>query len=150
MSHGDIAWMLISCGLAMLMAPGLVFFYSELVLKRNALNTINMSFICLALIPLVWSIPGYSLVFSDNNPWTWGLNHVGLSNLNVAQSSTATIPPPDHKDQSYNIPFAVIGAFAAAVIGLVTTTPASGFVTPMGAIVIGGLAALITQVVLLY
>jgi len=53
MSHGDIAWMLISCGLAMLMAPGLVFFYSELVLKRNALNTINMSFICLALIPLV-------------------------------------------------------------------------------------------------
>lgn len=43
-----------------------------------------------------------------------------------------------------------VGASAAAVIGLVAITPACGFVTPMGAIAIGSLSAITTQLVLLY
>lgn len=298
MNHGDIAWMLVSCALVMLMTPGLAFFYSGLVSERNVLNTIKMSIICLAVIPLLWAIVGYSLVFSENNQWIGNFKYLGLAHLNQVVNPNTPIPSslfmlfqmmfavispaiisgalvgrmkfgayllfvimwslliyvplahwvwgpngwladmgaidfaggivvhisagfsaliaavilgpriqsPNLTDRPHNIPFvvlgasllwfgwfgfnagsalgantlaidaaittmlaassavtiwtifswlrgarpSVLGASAAAVIGLVAITPASGFVAPMGAILIGGITALITQLVLLY
>jgi ammonium transporter, Amt family len=60
----DIAWMLISCALVMLMTPALAFFYGGLVRSKNALNTKMMSFIALALVSVLWAVVGYSLAFS--------------------------------------------------------------------------------------
>lgn len=298
MNHGDIAWMLTSCALVMLMTPGLALFYSGLVPERNALNTIKMSFICLAIIPILWAIIEFSLVFSDYNQWIGGLSYFGLQNISHAVESSSHLPESvfmlfqmmfavitpaiisgavvgrmkfsayfifvilwsllvyvplahwvwgsdgflsklgaidfaggmvvhinsgfsaliaalilgrrikttlDH-DKPHNIPFVVlgasllwfgwfgfnagsalganelaisaaitttlaasaavvcwtfliwirgarpstVGAAVAAVIGLVAITPASGYVTPCGAICIGGIAAVVTQLVLLY
>lgn len=92
MNHGDIAWMLISCALVMLMTPGLALFYSGLVPERNALNTIKMSFICLAVIPILWAIIEFSLVFNDNTPWIGGLGYVGLRNINHLVNSSNQLP----------------------------------------------------------
>ncbi|MBN9230562.1 MAG: ammonium transporter [Legionella sp.] len=94
MHTGNIAWVLISCALVMLMTPGLAFFYSGLVPERNALNTIKMSFICLAIIPLLWVFLGYSLVFSDNTPWIGGLKYLGLMHLHQPNPTITTIPQP--------------------------------------------------------
>lgn len=116
MNHGDIAWMLISCALVMLMTPGLALFYSGLVPERNALNTMKMSFICLAIIPVLWAFIEFSLVFSDNNPWIGGLKYFGLSQINHVNSS-------NHLPQSvfmlFQMMFAIISPaiISGAVVG---------------------------------
>jgi Amt family ammonium transporter len=297
MNNGHIAWVLVSCALVMIMTPGLAFFYSGLVPERNALNTIKMSFICLAIIPILWAVVGYSLVFGEDNRWIGGLHYLGLEHIHDPNPTISTVPPSlfmlfqmmfavispaiisgavvgrmkfvayflfvtlwsllvymplahwvwgsngwlaqlgaidfaggivvhisagfsalvaamilgpritlRQQERPHNIPFVIlgasllwfgwfgfnagsalaanelainaaiatmlgasasvlawtlfawlrqahssaIGASAAAVIGLVAITPACGFVTPMGAILIGGIAAVITQIVLLY
>lgn len=92
MNSGNIVWVLVSSALVMLMTPGLAFFYSGLVRERNALNTIKMSFICLAIIPLVWAMVGFSLVFSENNQWIGGLRYIGLAHIDETGKNITTIP----------------------------------------------------------
>lgn len=88
---GDTAWLLISAALVLLMTPGVAFFYSGLVSTRNVINTINMSFICLAVVPLLWVLLGFSLSFAPGNGFIgglkwWGLNHITSdSGTNVPQ-----------------------------------------------------------------
>ena len=52
MNNGDIAWMLVSTALVLLMTPALGFFYGGMVRSKNALNTMMMSFV--ALGPVRW------------------------------------------------------------------------------------------------
>ena len=47
MNNADIAWMLLSTALVLLMTPALAFFYGGLVRSKNALNTMMMSFVAL-------------------------------------------------------------------------------------------------------
>ena len=47
MNNADVAWMLTSTALVLLMTPALAFFYGGLVRSKNALNTMMMSFISL-------------------------------------------------------------------------------------------------------
>lgn len=89
---GDTAWMLISCGLVLLMTPGLAFFYSGLCPTRSVVNTIKMSFICLAIIPLVWAVIGYSLVFAKGNGFIGGFEFFMLNGVDRALSPDSTIP----------------------------------------------------------
>jgi Amt family ammonium transporter len=42
---GDTAWLLVSSALVLLMTPGLAFYYSGLVRKKNVVNTLMMSYI---------------------------------------------------------------------------------------------------------
>lgn len=77
----DVAWVLFSASLVLFMVCGLAFFYAGLVSSRNVINTINMSFICLALIPITWVILGYSLAFSGESPWIGNFDEFGLINL---------------------------------------------------------------------
>ncbi|KTD49717.1 Ammonia channel precursor [Legionella quinlivanii] len=94
MDHGNIAWMLISCALVMLMTPGLAFFYSGLSPVRNTLNTIKMSFICLAIIPLIWAVFGYSLVYGGSSQWLGNFDYLGLAGLFSAENKSLPIPIP--------------------------------------------------------
>jgi len=92
---GDTAWILASAALVMVMTPALGFFYGGMVRKKNALSTINWSFIIVALISVQWVLWGYSLAFGPdkghiigNLSW-FGLNGVGQEpNADYA----ATIP----------------------------------------------------------
>ena len=59
-------WVAISAILVLLMNFGLAFFYTGLVSGRNALNTIKMSIITLAIVPILWWAIGYSLAFSGD------------------------------------------------------------------------------------
>lgn len=63
---GDTAWILLSSVLVMLMTPGVALFYGGMVRRKNALSTMMMSFIALALVGLLWILYGYSLSFGTD------------------------------------------------------------------------------------
>ena len=84
------AWMLVACGMVLLMTPALAFFYGGLVRSKNALNTMIMSFASLGVVAVVWALAGYSLAFAEGNRWIGGLDHLFLRG--VALEPSGTIP----------------------------------------------------------
>ncbi|MEO6524388.1 MAG: ammonium transporter [Mucilaginibacter sp.] len=62
----DVAWILISTALVLLMTPGLAFFYGGMVRKKNVISTMLQSFICMGLITIIWVIFGFSLAFGED------------------------------------------------------------------------------------
>ncbi len=84
MNSGDVAWLLTSTALVMLMTPGLGMFYGGMVRSKNVLSTISMCFLALALVSVQWVIIGYTLAFGrDVNGIIGGLEYVGLKNLKM-------------------------------------------------------------------
>jgi Amt family ammonium transporter len=65
-SAADTAWMLTATALVLIMTPGLAFFYGGMVSKKNVLSTMLQSFICMALITLIWFVVGFGLAFGDS------------------------------------------------------------------------------------
>ncbi|OLY90780.1 ammonium transporter [Cnuella takakiae] len=63
---GDVAWMLCSAGLVLLMTPGLALFYGGMVSTRNVISTMLQSFICMGVISVLWIVVGFSLAFGDS------------------------------------------------------------------------------------
>ncbi|MGE0866119.1 MAG: ammonia channel protein, partial [Vicinamibacterales bacterium] len=78
MNTADIAWMLVSTALVLLMTPALAFFYGGLVRSKNALNTMMMSFVALGPVAVVWAPLGYSLAFAPGGPAIGSLAYAGL------------------------------------------------------------------------
>lgn len=89
---GDTAWILISTGLVLfMMIPGLAMFYAGLVRTRNVLSVYMHCFGIAALITVLWTVFGYSLAFTANNPFIGSLSKSFLSGITV-DSLTGTIP----------------------------------------------------------
>lgn len=93
---GDMAWMLVSCALVMIMTPALGFFYGGLANRKNIISTVFQSFISLGLISIIWVVFGFSLCFGDDiggvigNPFSFFMfKNVGLS---PNEKFSATIP----------------------------------------------------------
>jgi Amt family ammonium transporter len=63
---GDVAWMLCSAGLVLLMTPGLALFYGGMVHTKNIISTMLQSFVCMGLISVLWIVVGFSLAFGDS------------------------------------------------------------------------------------
>jgi Amt family ammonium transporter len=67
---GDTAWMLSSTALVLLMTvPGLALFYAGMVRKKNVLATMMQSFMITCLVTVVWMVAGYSIAFTNGNPY---------------------------------------------------------------------------------
>src|SRR5580698_9337272 len=60
---GNIAFMLVSTSLVMLMTPGLAFFYGGLVGRKNVLTIMIQSFASLGWTTVLWFAFGYSMCF---------------------------------------------------------------------------------------
>jgi Amt family ammonium transporter len=92
----DIAFLLVSSGLVLLMTPGLSLFYGGMVKKKNLVSTMAQSFVSMAIISLLWWAFGFSLAFGKSiggvigNPFSYPFfSGVGLTpNADYA----ATIP----------------------------------------------------------
>ena len=67
LNTGDTAWVLASTALVMIMTPGLAFFYSGMVRRKNVLSSCMHSFVALAVIGVQWMVYGYSLSFGTGN-----------------------------------------------------------------------------------
>ncbi len=63
---GDTAWMLMASALVLIMTPGLAFFYGGMVNKKNVISTMLQSFICMAVITILWVVVGFSLSFGTS------------------------------------------------------------------------------------
>ena len=89
---GDTAWILISTGLVLfMMLPGLAMFYAGLVRTRNVLSVFMHCFGITALITILWTVCGYSLAFTANNPFIGGFSKTFLSGI-TGDSMWGTIP----------------------------------------------------------
>jgi ammonium transporter, Amt family len=65
-NSGDVAWMLMSTALVLLMTPGLSFFYGGMVSKKNVISTMMQSFIATGLISVLWVVVGFGLAFGPS------------------------------------------------------------------------------------
>jgi Amt family ammonium transporter len=78
-NKGDIAWMLTSTALVLLMSvPALALFYGGLVRTKNMLSVLMQVFVVFSLIVVLWSIYGYSLAFTEGNAFIGGLDRLFL------------------------------------------------------------------------
>ncbi len=66
MNSGDIAWVLASSALVLLMTPGLAFFYGGLVRNKNVITTLYQVFSVILIVSVQWVIFGYSLAFGPD------------------------------------------------------------------------------------
>jgi ammonium transporter, Amt family len=117
---GDTAWMLVSTALVMLMTPGLAFFYGGMVVRKNTLSTIMMSFMTLGLIGILWVVYGYSLSFgNDIGGIIGGLNFLGLNNVGQEPSTIYATSIPHLAFMAFQMMFAIItvALITGAVIG---------------------------------
>jgi ammonium transporter, Amt family len=71
---GHTAWLLLSSALVLLMTPGLALFYGGLNRSKGVLNMMMMSFSCIGLISILWTLYGFTLAFGTNS--SGGLNTV--------------------------------------------------------------------------
>ncbi|KAK5112801.1 ammonium transporter Amt1 [Meristemomyces frigidus] len=109
---GDIAWMIASTALVLLMIPGVGFFYSGLARRKSALSLIWLSIMATAVTTFQWFFWGYSLAFShEAGLFIGALDNFGFMNV-LAQPSVGSARIPD-------LMFAVYqGMFAAITVAL--------------------------------
>ena len=126
---GDTAWMLTSTALVLLMTiPGLALFYGGMVRKKNILATLMQSFMITCLVTITWAVVGYSLAFTNGNPYIGDFSRVMLDGIaqnwdkafvlgaGVDAATTTTIP--ESVFMMFQMTFAIItpalicGAFA--------------------------------------
>lgn len=120
---GDIAWMLMSTALVLIMTPGLAFFYGGMVNKKNVISTMLQSIVCMVIITVFWGIFGFSLAFGESfhgfigNPATYFMMKGMLGNATWKAAPTI----PLLLFAMYQLKFAIItpalitGAFAERI-----------------------------------
>ena len=65
-NHGDVAFMIISTVLVLIMIPGLAFFYGGLVARKNSLTMMFQSFIAIGIVTIMWIFGGFGLTFGTD------------------------------------------------------------------------------------
>jgi Amt family ammonium transporter len=122
-SGADTAWLLCSTGLVLIMTPGLAFFYGGMVSKKNVISTMLQSFICMAVITILWVVCAFSLSFGEDiggiigNPFTFFM----MRNTLHHQPWSAAGTIPFLLFAFYQLKFAIItpalitGAFAERI-----------------------------------
>lgn len=84
MQNGDIAWMLTSTALVMLMVPGVGLFYAGMVRRKNAVSAIALSLISLIVVGIQWIVYAYSLAFGNDVAGFIGdLSHFMLNGIGL-------------------------------------------------------------------
>ena len=114
---GNTAWLLASCGLVLLMTPGLAFFYGGLVRKKNMLSVLMQCFMAMCVVTIAWVVVGYTLAFGpDKGGVIGGLDYLFLKGVGNEPWPGYTIP--HILFMAFQLKFAIItpaliiGAFA--------------------------------------
>ena len=121
-NKGDTAWMLISTALvAMMVIPGLALFYGGLVRSKNMLSVLMQVFMIFSLMIVLWFIYGYSIAFTEGNPFFGGFSKLFLSGVTVdslAATFSKGVAIPEYVYIIFQATFAaitpalIVGAFA--------------------------------------
>ena len=119
---GDVAWMLTSTLLVLLMAvPGLALFYGGMVRSKNVLSVLAQVITVFSLLVLLWVAYGYSLVFAGGGAWIGTFDKAFLHGVGVAtlaDTFSAGFKLPEYVFVAFQGTFAgitgalIVGAFA--------------------------------------
>jgi Amt family ammonium transporter len=119
---GDTAWMLTSTVLVILMTiPGLALFYGGMVRAKNMLSVLMQVFVTFCLLGLLWAIYGYSVAFTEGNPFFGGFSKAflaGVTTDSLAATWSKGVFIPEYVYIVFQLTFAAItpaliaGAFA--------------------------------------
>ncbi|CAF3595717.1 unnamed protein product [Rotaria sp. Silwood1] len=88
---GDNSWMLTSTVLVLLMTPALAFFYGGMVDRKNILNQLFLSFICMGIVTVQWVLIGFSFAFGP--PVSEGFGSFGWSVLRFGEVENINYSP---------------------------------------------------------
>jgi ammonium transporter, Amt family len=81
-NKGDVAWMLVSTLLVIMMAvPGLALFYGGLVRSKNILSVLMQVMVGFSLLVVLWCVYGYSLAFTEGNAYVGGMSRLFLNGV---------------------------------------------------------------------
>jgi Amt family ammonium transporter len=81
-NKGDVAWMLTSTALVLLMSvPALALFYGGMVRSKNMLSVLMQVFVVFSLIVVLWCVYGYSLAFTEGNAYIGGFDRLFLKGM---------------------------------------------------------------------
>jgi Amt family ammonium transporter len=109
LDRGDTAWMLTSTALVLMMTiPGLALFYGGMVRKMNVLATIMQSFLVTCLVTVLWMIVGYSLAFTEGNPYFGGLSRFFLAGMGTTSTNGLAPTIPESVYMTFQMTFAII------------------------------------------
>jgi Amt family ammonium transporter len=126
-NKGDIAWMLTSTALVLMMSvPALALFYGGMVRSKNMLSVLMQVFVTFALVTVLWCIYGYSLAFTEGNAFFGGLDRLFLKGVfdaskgefAMAATFSKNTPIPELAFVAFQATFAaitaclILGAFA--------------------------------------
>lgn len=95
LNGADMAFVVFSAALVMIMIPGLALFYGGMVKSKNVLSTTLHSYAILAVLSIQWMLIGYSLAFGpDKFGLIGGLDFSFLKNVGTAANAdySSTIP----------------------------------------------------------
>ena len=126
-NKGDTSWMLAATVLVVMMSiPGLALFYGGLVRSKNMLSVLMQVFSIFALVVVLWAVYGYSIAFTEGNPFFGGFDRLLLSGIydpptgSVANAATFSkgVVIPEFAFMAFQATFAaitvalVVGSFA--------------------------------------
>ena len=119
---GDVAWMMVSTLLVIMMAiPGLALFYGGLVRSKNMLSVLMQVMMVFSLIAVLWVIFGYTVAFGGEGPIIGNLSKLFLQGVNtasLADTFTPTVKLPEFVFIAFQATFAgitcalIVGSFA--------------------------------------
>ena len=88
-NKGDIAWMLTSTALVLMMSvPALALFYGGLVRAKNMLSVLMQVFVGFSLVTVLWCLYGYSLAFTEGNAYFGGWDRLFLKGATDGMAAT--------------------------------------------------------------
>ncbi len=115
-NSGDVAWMLTSTVLVLLMVvPALALFYGGLVRAKNVLSVFMQVLMVFSLLVVLWAVYGYSLAFSGDGTFIGNLDKLFLKGI---APSTLSGTIPEYLFVSFQSTFAgitgalIVGAYA--------------------------------------
>lgn len=111
LNGADMAFMVFSAALVMLMVPGLALFYGGMVKSKNVLSITVQSYAALALISIQWIFIGYSLAFGpDINGLIGSLDWSFLKNVGIEAYADYSSTLPHLLFSIFQMMFAIITA----------------------------------------
>ena len=106
---GDTAWMLTSSVLVLAMlVPGLALFYAGMVRKKNALAVLMQCTFAAGILSVIWIAVGYTLAFSEGNPFFGGLTKFMLHGIAPDTPAPAAPTIPEFVFVMFQLTFGII------------------------------------------
>ncbi len=109
MNSGDMAWILASSALVLIMTPGVAFFYGGMVRNKNVITTMFQVFAVILIVSVQWVVLGYSLAFGPDVSHIIGnLQWAFFQNVGAAPDASYAATIPNQLYAIFQMMFAII------------------------------------------